>query len=243
MNDTISDEIGAWDRSYAQGDNFVFYPHEEVVRFVSRYIRQRTGLDRFVDKRDFGHTPSGLDLGCGIGRHVRFMDDMGLDAFGVDLSSVAITEAKRLSSAEGREHLLDRFQIGSVADLPYPDHRFDFILSHGVLDSMPFDVARIAMSEAARVLRSDGLFYLDLISGDDPAHYPQFAGEEKVTAGFEQDTIQSYFNYCRIRELIDGYFDMLECTLIQHRNLLGRGWHGRYHLVLTPARRSDACVS
>ena len=235
MKDTISNEIKVWERSYARGDNFVFYPHEEVVRFVSRYIRRRTGLDQFVDQRDFSHTPCGLDLGCGIGRHVRFMDDLGLDAFGIDLSEIAISEARRICANEGREDLLNRFQVGSVTALPYPDHQFDFIVSHGVLDSIRYDLARIAMLEAARVLGSDGLFYLDLISGDDPTHYPQFAGEEKVTTGFEQDTIQSYFNYCRIQELIDGYFDIRECTLIQHRNLVGKGWHGRYHLVLTPA--------
>ncbi len=28
-----------WEESYLKKDNFVFYPHEEVIRFFSKYIR------------------------------------------------------------------------------------------------------------------------------------------------------------------------------------------------------------
>lgn len=222
----------AWNQSYLQGDNYVFYPHEEVVRFVSRYIRKRTGLDTFEDRQAYSETPRGLDLGCGIGRHVRFMDDMGIEAYGIDLSQVAIDEARRICEQEGRSRLRDSFQIGSITDMPYPDDHFDFIVSHGVLDSLPFELAREAMAEAGRTLRADGYFYLDLISGDDPQHYPEFCGEEVVTGPFENDTIQSYFNFSRIEKLIEGEFRLLECNLIQHRSVISNAWHSRYHLVL-----------
>ena len=32
-----------WESSYGSGDNMVFYPHEEVIRFVSRFIKKRLG--------------------------------------------------------------------------------------------------------------------------------------------------------------------------------------------------------
>ena len=38
-----------WDKSYQKRDNFVFYPHEEVIRFVSKFIRKRVGLNEFLD--------------------------------------------------------------------------------------------------------------------------------------------------------------------------------------------------
>lgn len=38
-----------WNSSYENRDNFVFYPHEEIIRFVSKYIRKRVGLDEFHD--------------------------------------------------------------------------------------------------------------------------------------------------------------------------------------------------
>jgi SAM-dependent methyltransferase len=223
----------AWDMSYSKGDNYVFYPHEEVIRFVSRYIRKRTGLTTFRDQRDFASTPRGLDLGCGIGRHVRFIDDMNMDAYGIDLSRVAIEEALNICKAERRDHLANRFHIGSITDMPYDNAYFDFIVSHGVLDSLPLELAKEAISEAKRILKPGGLFYLDLVSGDDSAHYPEYSGEETVTGPFESNTIQSYFNLDRIYDLINGHFEMIDCTLIKHKNVIGNSWHSRYHLALS----------
>jgi len=119
MSDQLKAE--AWNQSYSKGDNFVFYPHEEVFRFISRYIRKRTGLTSFQDQQEFDDTPQGLDLGCGIGRHVRFIDDMKLEAYGIDLSQVAINEAHKICRTEGRFHLVDRFHLGSITDMPYED--------------------------------------------------------------------------------------------------------------------------
>lgn len=38
-----------WEESYRRKENFVFYPHEELIRFVSKYIRKRTGLAQWTD--------------------------------------------------------------------------------------------------------------------------------------------------------------------------------------------------
>lgn len=230
----MSNELNteAWDKSYEKRDNFVFYPHEEVIRFIARNIRKRTGLESFQDQQTFDHTPRGLDLGCGIGRHVRFMDDMQLEGHGIDLSQVAIDQARAICDAEGRTALSKYFRVGSITEMPYEDGFFDFILSHGVLDSLPFTLAQQAMLEAKRVLRKGGLFYLDLVSGDDSNHYPEFSGEETVTASFEKDTIQSYFNYGLIQDLVGDLFEVRECTLIRHSSVISNSWHCRYHVVL-----------
>lgn len=37
-----------WEDSYSKRDNYLFHPHEEVIRFVSKYIRKRVGLSQFV---------------------------------------------------------------------------------------------------------------------------------------------------------------------------------------------------
>ena len=44
-----------WDKSYDNRDNFVFYPHEEVIRFVSKFIRKKIGLTDFLQS-----TPQGF---------------------------------------------------------------------------------------------------------------------------------------------------------------------------------------
>jgi len=43
-NNMMENQKKKWEESYLNRDNFVFYPHEEVIRFVSKSIRKRIGL-------------------------------------------------------------------------------------------------------------------------------------------------------------------------------------------------------
>lgn len=42
-------EKQVWDEAYERGGNILFYPHEEVIRFVNKYVRKRVGLSEFKD--------------------------------------------------------------------------------------------------------------------------------------------------------------------------------------------------
>ncbi|MBT4763411.1 methyltransferase domain-containing protein, partial [bacterium] len=90
-----------WDKSYKNKDNYIFYPHEEIIRFISKYIRKRVGLDEFIDQCEINESTKVLDFGCGIGRHMRLLYEFGLNARGFDLSSEAITVAKNNFSSLG----------------------------------------------------------------------------------------------------------------------------------------------
>jgi SAM-dependent methyltransferase len=222
-----------WDASYRSGDNLLFYPHEEVVRFVSRKIRKRTGLADFRDVVPDVDAVRVLDLGCGVGRHVKYLHEMGLTAFGCDLSEAAIATARTWAThwmPDGDHEAT--FVQADARKLPWPDEFFTHAVGHGVLDSMPFEVARDACRELARAVAPAGLFYCDVISGDDSAHAREYAGEEVVSTEHEKDTIQSYFNMERIHALIEGSFKIDECLLIRREDVQKGGLHSRYHLVL-----------
>jgi SAM-dependent methyltransferase len=230
----VDDKQSAWNESYRNRDNFVFSPHEEVVRFIAKYARKRTGLDEYRDVAPRDEPARFLDLGCGIGRHVIYCHDMGLDAYGVDLSDEAIGVAREWAARRGLAHPIDRIRQGDIRALPWPDGHFDYVVSHGVLDSMPFSIAREACVDVARVMTAAGRFYCDVISGDDSQHAREFAGEEIVATRHEQGTVQLYFNLSAIHELIDGLFDIVECILVRRENVLAGGYSSRYHLVLKP---------
>lgn len=222
----------AWERSYRNRDNFVFYPHEEVIRFVARHIRKRVGLTEFSDASPLARTARILDLGCGIGRHVLYLRELGLSAYGIDLSESALEVARTWASAKGLTQTTDLFVQGDIRQLPWPDDHFQFAVSHGVLDSMPFEIARTACLELSRKMSNGGLFYCDLVSGDDSLHAPEYCGEEIVKTRHELDTVQSYFNMHRIEALFDGAFLIQECVLIRREDTK-RGQHGsRFHLTL-----------
>lgn len=222
----------SWEESFKRGDNYLFYPNEEVIRFVSKHIRKRTGLFDFIDRKSFVSAPNVLDFGCGIGRHLKYCYEMGLDVYGIDISEFAVITARNWLSSAGMANVDTRILHGDASTLPWDSGFFMFAVSHGVLDSMPWDKARSACLELARVITPSGLFYCDLISGDDSRHSREYSGQEIVTTKHEENTVQLYFNMQLINDLVAGAFEIEECRLVRSENVLVGGYHSRYHLVL-----------
>jgi ubiquinone/menaquinone biosynthesis C-methylase UbiE len=113
---------------------------------------QRLLIDRFHNKivaevvalapRTF------LDAGCGEGfvsrRIIDAVPDIALT--GCDVSGVAL-EIAASANPEAR------FVAGSVVDLPFADRSFDVVGCFEVLEHLPGDLPRRALSELARVAR------------------------------------------------------------------------------------------
>ena len=74
----------AWEKSYLNKDNYLFYPNEEVIRFFSKYIYKQVGLDLFK-KKHLAKDPKLLVFGCGIGRHLIYSYKLGINTYGIDL--------------------------------------------------------------------------------------------------------------------------------------------------------------
>lgn len=36
-----------WEESYARQENHMFYPKEETVKFINRFIRKKTGINSY----------------------------------------------------------------------------------------------------------------------------------------------------------------------------------------------------
>ena len=230
MDNTRSDK---WDAAYGRGDNFLFYPNEFVIRFVARFLRKQIGLHEYRAVATDVRSPIPvLDLGCGVGRHVVFAHQAGMLPSGIELSEVAVEIARRWAQEVGGKALAERIVQGDVRALPWPDGTFDAVISHGVLDSMPAAVAEAAVPEVARVLSPGGLFYVDLISGDDSKHAREFAGDEVVSIAHEEGTIQSYFNYGRIERTFAPWFELLDVTLVRAENVLKGSHKSRYHCAM-----------
>lgn len=219
-------KVEEWDLSYRNRDNFVFYPHEEIIRFAAKYIAKRIGLNEVNIKTD-GKV---LDLGCGIGRHVIFFEKLGIDAYGIDLSKEAIEIASNWLEKENINPS-DKLFHGSAENLPWSQNEFDFIVSHGVLDSMPLDIARNIVKECHRVIKSEGLFYCDLI-GDDTKHGINFEEEIVIETKHEKGTIQSYFTLGKIQHLIKDLFEIKEINKIITQDVVTQNYYSRYHLIL-----------
>lgn len=232
IRDDIDNQQAHWNASYGNHDNYIFYPHEEIIRFFARHVRKRVDIDQFTDIAEIPDDARLIDIGCGIGQHVLYALENGLDAYGCDLSQNAIHMARRWLSHNGCNNPEDRVQQADIRQLPWPDQNFEFGICRGVLDSMHFDIAMAGIREIHRVLKPGAWFYCDLVSGDDSAHAREFDGEEIVQTRHENNTVQSYFNYAKVCRLLDGLFDIEECNLISRENVTLASRTARYHLAL-----------
>jgi ubiquinone/menaquinone biosynthesis C-methylase UbiE len=95
-----------------------------------------------------------LDAGCSNGTAVKLMQDLGYDAYGVDISTVAIKIAKA--------NKVPNCKVSSVSKIAHPSNSFHALLSTDVLEHLDPSEANMAESEFYRVLKSRGTLFLNI---------------------------------------------------------------------------------
>ena len=232
MVDDSQAKSSAWESSYGRQENFVFSPCDEIVRFVSRFLRRRVGLDEVIDVYSGAKGARVVDIGCGIGRNLVFGTEMGLEMYGNDLSTAAVNIARKwMSEMLDHETANQRVTASDIRQLQWSDQFFQHAMSDSVLDSMPFEIAQEGIGEIARLVQPGGYFYCNLISGDETGRDPEFNGEELVETAHENGTMQSYFNRTKIRRLLEPQFEILSCHLHQIIDPVQATRSGRWHVV------------
>lgn len=93
-----------------------------------------------------------LDYGCGSGSSTLFLNEIGLDVEGVDISHDMLQEARQLN-------IKTPFNLIESAKLPHADNTFDLVFSSFVLFeiSNKLELIRV-INEIYRVLKTGGLF-------------------------------------------------------------------------------------
>lgn len=220
-----------WNNSYSIGGNICFYPHEEIIRFINKYVRKKVGIKKFQNimalKDEEWKTFKSLDLGCGIGRHVNFLDDFELNPYGIDLSDMAVSIGKEWFRTIGKEYLAERLIVGSVSDLPFENDSFWICVSAGVLDSMKREIALNGIKETLRVLKKNGLMYLDLVMDSKIGDKDEF-----VEDGIEKDTIQSYFTVDSIKKFLGESVKIIEFNMISWSDINYVEKNRRAHIII-----------
>ncbi|MBI3636427.1 MAG: class I SAM-dependent methyltransferase [Candidatus Rokubacteria bacterium] len=236
-------------------DDLAWYPNEQVVRFVAKYLRKRTGVDAW--RVQYPARPI-LDLGCGTGRHVKMFAEQGFEVHGVDISFVSLRLGVTWMTSLG---LPARFVAASTGHLPYATHSFDVVVAHGVLDHMTTADACRTVEEVERVLRPGGLFYVDLISKRDSGFGRGVEVEPDtfiVPEGIEAGAVQRFFDEASVAALLDGKFMIADLVYQEWYPVIGRGMSAldkespegvtvaRFHVVARRGGRAmhgDGCGS
>jgi len=103
--------------------------------------------------------PSGklLDIGCAFGYIVKRLREEGIDAFGIDISQYALSQAP--------EDIKPYLKQGSVDNLPWPDQCFNMVVTFSVLEHIDPAILPKAISEIKRVARRG---IIAITSGNNP---------------------------------------------------------------------------
>jgi ubiquinone/menaquinone biosynthesis C-methylase UbiE len=133
-------------------DGWVARAYDQGVQAAFRDIFPALVSDMFPTTEEVRR---GLDVGCGPGQFTILIAERlpAAEIWGLDLAPTMIELAQRhaaQSSAAPRLH----FQVGDVAQLPFPDNHFDAVVSSGSIKHWPDPVA--GLREMHRVLMHGG---------------------------------------------------------------------------------------
>ena len=149
MTDWLADARESYDtvaESYARAVTLDAFP---VVRGVLAMFAERV--------RAVGGPV--VDVGCGPGQITAYLRDLGLDAFGIDLSPEMVRLARR-------DHPGLRFEVGSMTDLDVPDGSVGGALAWYSTQHVPDDDLPAVAAHLHRVLRPGGVAMLGFHVGD-----------------------------------------------------------------------------
>jgi SAM-dependent methyltransferase len=152
---------------------------------------ERQLLTRFADSVR-GHGPV-CDLGCGPGQITRFLHDLGLEVFGLDLSPAMIAQARRLNPR------ID-FRQGDIFALGETPGSLAGITACYSLIHTPRDQLTTVLGELRRVLQPGGKLLLSIHLGSETIHLNE-VWDQPVDVDFVLFEREEMERYLRAAEL------------------------------------------
>ena len=160
-------------------------------------------------------------LDCGAGGSnppLSLFYQYGYKTYGIEIAEEALTEAQRF--CEENDMALNII-CGDMRNIPFPSERFSFVYSYNAIDFMTKPDIAVSMREITRVLKSDGLCYVNFLSVDDAESWEPFC--ETATA---KDLLKSKgFAHFEDDEA-DVYYEAFEIVRKEKR-LVEKLWEGR----------------
>ncbi|OEU92121.1 methyltransferase [Streptomyces abyssalis] len=143
---------------------------DEVRDLTERLPAERDVMALFAERvRANGGGPV-ADVGCGPGRITAHLRNLGVDAFGIDLSPRMIEVARR-------EHPGLRFEVGSMTQLDLADGSLAALIAWYSVIHVPDHAIGAVLAGFRRVLRPGGLLLLGFHVGDASPSNAQESGE------------------------------------------------------------------
>ena len=125
-----------------------------------------------------------LDIGCGVGRDLRYFQECGWRIYGIDNNAGKIEKAKTSCGVNG-------VQVGDILQLPFRNEFFNVVYCRNVLHYLKIEEIPVAINESLRVLKKNGYLFFMFFSTKDKARHGNtlFLSEQEVDGYFGNWTL------------------------------------------------------
>lgn len=192
-------------------------PVHDAAYFDREYFELHPGKVKYLDYlvkllSSHGVPPGGrvLDVGAGYGFFLAALEKAGYEAYGMEISSHAVAEARKRARAEVVEQ-------GAEAPFPYPEDRFDAITLLDVIEHLQDYGSTLA--SCRRCLKPGGKLFVITLNAhsiarpllgkkwswyQDPTHIHMFTAkmlrDGLEGAGLTVETMTTESNFCSVGE-------------------------------------------
>lgn len=143
-------------------DSIASHYSEELPIYFQEYLlkRKMDFIFKYCKNLD---NKIGLDVGCGQGKHLNFLNKYAKNMVGIDFSFNNVKNTLLLN--EFNEHALN----SDGGNLPFKSNYFDFCLCINVLHHLPLDeIQRNFLYEMIRVVKKNGIIFIFDLSLKNP---------------------------------------------------------------------------
>jgi SAM-dependent methyltransferase len=184
--------INDWDSSYSGDER----PPWDIGRPQPAFVR-------LAESGAF--TGRVLDAGCGTGEHSLLAAAAGAEVTGLDLSALAIAQAKEKAAARG---LTVRFEVGDATNLGRLGATFTASIDSGLFHVFNDDDRAKYVASLASVMESGGTCHLMCFSENQPGNF----GPRRVT---QAELRAAFSDGWTVTDIVPSVFD------INHRDEFG----------------------
>ncbi len=160
---------------------------------------------KFMNEASFP-VKNALDIGCGTGKYLKFLQETGFTVSGIDSSPSAIQMSKELLTSDAN------IQVADMYEYQISVKTYDFIISHCTLHhGIKKDVVKL-LDQIYSALLPDGSIFISLPSNEAQNHWIMMSEHETLEdgtciplSGPEKGLAHSFYSRNELNHLFASY--------------------------------------
>jgi tellurite methyltransferase len=162
--------------------------YEKAYANNKNFFGKKPGLLIYKHHHLFPKKLSFLDLGCGQGKDLLFMNKMGHACLGVDSSPIAVEQLRKIIKKRKLKNI--EVEHMDILDFSFSKKRYDIINLRNVLQYLKKNESRKMIRSAQKHVGKNGFIIISAYTTGDPSYSAKTTGFKSY---FEKNELLRYF--------------------------------------------------